>query len=149
MPPKRRRSDPSSSGPSLTDASPSISNPPETPKVKRPRRDAFTDLFALRRYTLGSTSRSSAAMYLKATKNAQKAFKYECMCLDRVQDLLNHGLESKGKTDGEGEVSHCKPWSFDSCPDAQRTSRKFPAAMVARPVCATNRPRDTKSTPGS
>ncbi|KAJ5527232.1 hypothetical protein N7513_011391 [Penicillium frequentans] len=99
MPPKRRRSDPSSADPSLTDASPSISNPPEEPKA-RPRRGAFTDLLALRCYTPGSTSRSSAAMYLKATKNAQKAFKYECMCLDWVQDL-KHGLESKEKTDGE------------------------------------------------
>ncbi|KAJ6102562.1 hypothetical protein N7486_004989 [Penicillium sp. IBT 16267x] len=64
------------------DPSPSTSNPPQEPKAKRPRRDALTNLLALRRYSRVSTSRSSAAVHFKATKNAEKAFKYECMCLD-------------------------------------------------------------------
>jgi len=149
MPPKRQRSDPSSADLPSTDPSPSTSNPPMEPKAKKPRRDTLADLLALRRYSPGSTSRNSAAIYLKATKNAERAFKYECMCLDWIRDLLKDGLESNEKADGEGEVSYCKPWLMCTCADAQRTSRKSPAVMAARPVCAENRPQGTRIIPGS
>lgn len=98
MPPKRQRSD----------TSPSTSNPPKEPKVKRPRRDKLTDALSLRRYSPGSTSRNAAATYLEATKNAAKAFQYECMCPDWVRDLLKDGPENKERADGGDEVSYCK-----------------------------------------